>query len=216
MQTLTASYDPRVFDVTSLAEARQIILTEEAYGFNTDTRWEKETPYLARLITAELGLKPSSLVLDYGCGIGRLSKAIMDESGCSVVGVDISLNMRMLALRYVASNRFSAISVEMLEQLVSERGVLFDAALSVWVLQHCAQVDQDINRLRESLRTGGRLFVVNENRRCIPTDKGWVDDGKSVAGLLAGRFHPTSTGKLPPAVASVDCAERTFWGSYSA
>lgn len=200
-----------MFDVTSLAEARHIILTPEADGFDTDRRWEEETPYLASLITSELGLTAGSLVLDYGCGIGRLSRALIEESGCSVVGVDTSQNMRMLALRYVNSPRFTAVAPEMLDTLVQERGLLFDRAIAVWVLQHCPHVEDDIQRIREGLRTGGKLFVLNERGRCVPTDKGWIHDGKNTDRLLG---HAVRSGSLPPAVASAACSDRTYWAVY--
>lgn len=212
----TAAYDPTVFDVVSLAEARAIILTEEADGFSTDHRWEVETPYLAQLAQEQLGLAPSSLLLDYGCGVGRLSKALIELTGCSAVGVDISANMRTLAHRYVSSPRFTAVAPELLDTLVQERGLRFDAALAVWVFQHCREVESDVDRVRRSLRPGSGLLVVNEQGRCVPTDKGWVDDAKDTRGILRSGLEEALTGNLPPAVASDGCRRRTYWGRYRA
>ena len=54
-------------------------------------------------------LAPNSdmVVLDYGCGVGRLAKAMIEAKGCAVIGLDISARMRTLAQDYVASDRLS-------------------------------------------------------------------------------------------------------------
>jgi tRNA1(Val) A37 N6-methylase TrmN6 len=85
------TYFPLVFDASNLDQAKKIILTPE--GSTTEHRRETETPYLAELI------KPgsASLILDYGCGIGRISKAFIERHGSSIVGLDINKNMRTLA-----------------------------------------------------------------------------------------------------------------------
>ena len=38
----------------------------------------------------QLKLTSDSWVLDYGCGVGRLAKVMIEHYGCRVVGVDIS------------------------------------------------------------------------------------------------------------------------------
>src|ERR1700686_4039348 len=188
------SYHPGIFDVADLQNARRVILTPEG-GLTTDERWESETPYLAGLVADNLKLSTRSVVLDYGCGIGRLAKELIARCGCRVVGVDISANMRSLAERYVGSDKFSACAPEGLDVL----GEAFaDAALAVWVLQHCPQVDQDLERIRRSLKIEGQLFVVNENHRCIPTDRGWVSDGLDLKQLLLSRFDLDVHGRLDP------------------
>ena len=198
-----------------MQQAMAIILTPEDDGFDTDRRWAGETAYLASLIKANLNLAPSSLVLDYGCGVGRLSKALIESTGCSVVGVDISPNMRTFATRYVDSPRFTAMTPELLGTLVREHQLLFDEAFSVWVLQHCVKVEDDIALLRRSLGLGGRLFVLNELGRCVPTNRGWVHDGKDTRSTLDAQFSLQCEGKLPHNVASEALSKRTYWGVYS-
>src|SRR5215469_16850292 len=179
------SYNARIFDAATLDEAQRIILTPEN-GRTTHERWNRETPYLASLIAEQLNVTDSSLVLDYGCGVGRIAKEVIAQYGCRVIGVDTSANMRSLAEGYVDSRRFLACSPQALD-LFGDAG--FDAAVAIWVLQHCPQVDQDLARLKRSLKADAPLFIVNENRRLIPTDHGWISDGLDIDRILQSEFN---------------------------
>jgi len=128
------TYNPNVFAVANLAQAKAIILTDED-GVDSDTRWQAETPYLADLIGQEIAPQPGQLVIDYGCGIGRLAKEMIARFDCFVLGVDISAHMRSLAAAYVESDKFTVCAPAMLDDLAA-RGLRADAAISVWVLQH--------------------------------------------------------------------------------
>jgi autotransporter strand-loop-strand O-heptosyltransferase len=206
------TYHPEIFDVAELHDARRIILTPEG-GLTTDERWESETPYLAGLIAENLKLSTRSVVVDYGCGVGRLARELISRCGCRVVGVDISAAMRSLAERYVGSDRFSTCAPEGLDVF----GEAFaDAALAVWVLQHCPGVDQDLERIRRSLKIDGQLFVVNENRRCLPTTHGWMSDGLDLPRILLSRFDLDARGHLDPEVMTQARSETTFWALYRA
>jgi autotransporter strand-loop-strand O-heptosyltransferase len=210
--TQNPSYTSRVFDVANLDDARRIILTTEG-DLTTDERWESETPYLTGLIVENLKLTAGSVLVDYGCGVGRLAKELIARCGCRVIGVDISASMRSLAERYVGSDRFSACAPEGLDAF----GEAFaDAALAVWVLQHCPQVDQDIERIRRSLKPAGQLFVVNENHRCLPTARGWMSDGLDLPQMLLSRFDLDIRDRLDPEVMTKARSEGTFWARYRA
>src|SRR5690348_6126388 len=125
-------YDPSVFDVTTLDAAKQIILTKEDAD-SSDQRWAKETPYLAELMVEHLKLVPSDLVLDYGCGVGRMSAALIKKCGCSVIGVDQSPSMRALAQVYVSNPKFATFAPG---ALLADVVAPCHHAISVWVLQH--------------------------------------------------------------------------------
>lgn len=202
-------YSAEVFNVRDIHAAKRIILTDEV-GLTSAERWERETPYLMTLID-RLNLKPDSVVLDYGCGVGRLSKALIDRYGCRVVGADISRSMRAFATASVKSDRFFACAPDMIDTL----GMKFDAALAVWVLQHCAEPVVDIDRIDESLQPGERLFIVNEKVRCIPTIEGWRNDGVDIRGLLGERYRVEAEGAMDPDIVTRDVSERTFWAVYA-
>ena len=141
-------------------------------------------------------ITPDTLLLDYGCGIGRLAYELIQRHNCRVVGVDISPSMRALSVVYTRSDRFMSCSHDMLEGLTA-RGLRFDAALSLWVLQHCATPAQDIARIRNALRPDGQLFVVNGVFHSVPTlESGWVNDGLDVKAMLAAEFPLVHEGRL--------------------
>ncbi len=208
------TYHPAVFHVNDIAQAMAVIMTPE--GSTTAERWETETPYLADLIGQELTITPDTLLLDYGCGIGRLAYELIQRHNCRVVGVDISPSMRALSVVYTRSDRFMSCSHEMLEGLTA-RGLRFDAALSLWVLQHCATPAQDIARIRNAIKPDGQLFVVNGVFRSVPTlESGWVNDGLDVKAMLAAEFPLVHEGKLAREKTTESLAAHAFWASYRA
>jgi SAM-dependent methyltransferase len=208
----SATYQPSAFDVRDVDEARRIILTPEA-GTTTDERWTRETPWLAARILEQFPLDARHAVLDFGCGLGRMAKALIDATGCFVVGVDLSTGMRQLAPGYVASPRFAAIAPPMLDLLIA-RGLRFELALSIWVLQHVARPEQDVARLARAVRTGGGLFVANNVRRAVPTDRGWAHDGIDVAALLDAHFARVWQGALPRDIGGDVLPEASYLAAY--
>ncbi len=195
-----ATYSPAIFNVGTMDQAKRIILTQED-ALTTDQRWKRETPYLVSLIEQSIPLDDTSVVLDYGCGIGRMSKALIERFNCRVIGVDISRSMRALAADYVGSDRFLACAPEALGWL----GVRFDAALTVWVLQHCYAPQDDIERIKSAL--DGPLFVVNDRQRIVPTrEVTWINDGKDIAQMLNVTPQP-----LDADIVGNRIAEASYW-----
>lgn len=179
-----ATYSPAVFNVgDSLEQAKGVILTNEDDS-PTDRRWEQETKHIVDMIGHAIPLNHRSTVLDYGCGIGRVAKELIARYGCTVVGVDISDDMRSLAQDYVGESRkFWTYSPENLP--VKD----FDAAVAVWVLQHCVDPAEDIWKIAKAMVPKAPLFLLNEQYRCVPTvEYGWVSDNHNVLDLLRVPF----------------------------
>jgi cyclopropane fatty-acyl-phospholipid synthase-like methyltransferase len=185
------TYNPAVFLHDTPESARDIILTHEG-GQTPQERWEKETPLLCDWLLSRCNLQDSPQVLDFGCGIGRMSRALMQRTQAQLWGVDISPSMRAQALGYVGeaglSERFSALSPQALDFALAN-GMRFDMALSVWVLQHCPNLNAEVQRLHAALKPGGVLFAVDMDHRAIPTvHDGWIHDGLSVEQTLRSQF----------------------------
>ena len=209
---MQATYDPRVFFVNDIPSAMRIILTPE--GTTTENRWRIETPYVADLIAKSIEITADTILIDYGCGIGRLAKELIARHGCRVIGVDISPSMRALAVIYVQSDRFSCCAPTMLDALI-DRGFRSDAAISVWVLQHCADPAEDVTRLRRVIKPQGRLFVLNNDLRAVPTvERGWFNDGIDIKTMLSSEFALIESDRPMLDRTSKPIARTTFWASF--
>lgn len=207
---MTAYYDPSCFNVHNMTDAKAIILTPE--DSTTEQRWSHETPYLGELIGRYIDLHPRQRVLDYGCGVGRMSKELIKRFGCNVIGVDYSPSMRALAAAYVESDKFFAMPPgAMLDAAITE----WHHAIAVWTLQHILVVEDAINAIESKLHKFGRIFVVNNVRRVLPTSSGvWVDDSKDIREMLRARFREVAGGNLDPERTTPQTAKTAFWGVY--
>ena len=218
----THIYNPEIFNVTDIDAAKKIILTDEGVGRDTESRWSLETPYFGELIGHQLGVSSTSLVLDYGCGIGRLAKELIKLFGCRVIGVDISPGMRKLADEYVSCENFFAVSPDQLDFLLG-KGLKADMAIAVWVLQHCLNPAADLSRIKNVISPGGRFFVANMATRAIPTRRAdthkfnWVSDGVDVWALLKGNFEEIDVGEIDQTRCPAPTSEtEALWGTLRA
>jgi SAM-dependent methyltransferase len=204
----SANYSAELFDAGDLETAKVVILNA-APDMTTAERWEIETERVAREFGRTMMLDRDSRVLDFGCGVGRISKALIERYGCSVVGVDISADMRRLAREYVKSERFVACDPEALERMVAE-GFSATHACACWVLQHCEDPGEDIARIESALAPGGHFFVLNSNHRWVPTDRGWAADSISVEDLLRARFDSVAKTGVSNLVVSPTVAGQSY------
>ena len=208
----SATYFPEVFAVQDIEQARQIILTGE--GSTTAERWQVETPWLVDTISSLIDITPDTLLVDYGCGIGRVAKELIARHGCRVLGVDISQQMRSLAIAYVQSDRFSTCSPEMLQGFIDD-GLRAHAAFSIWVLQHCLKPGEDIGRIRDVMQPGAPLFVLNNTYRAVPTKElAWVNDGVDIKSTLSLAFDLEQEGVPPAERTARDLVDIIFWGLF--
>jgi cyclopropane fatty-acyl-phospholipid synthase-like methyltransferase len=175
----------------------------------TDQRWEFETNKLVLELGRSFALDQGSTLVDYGCGVGRLAKGLIDRYACRVIGVDISAKMRKLAHEYVASDRFTVCDPQTLDAMISE-GFLADHAYACWVLQHCMAPHEDIARIRAGLKPDGRLFVLNSVHRWLPTGSGWKADEISIEALLSSSFDVIAKSGVRHLVGSAAIANESY------
>ncbi|MEO8112944.1 MAG: methyltransferase domain-containing protein [Phenylobacterium sp.] len=210
-QTLT--YSHKIFETPTEADAKAIILVAEG-GMTTEERWRKETPYLAGLLGETLALQAGDLVVDFGCGLGRIAKALIERYGCFVLGVDIAEKMRGLAPAYVAQPQFSIVSPETFRRMVAG-GLRCDAAIAVWVLQHCYDPGAELDLIGAGLRPGGKLAVANLSFRSVPTVEGvWGRDDIDVRAETLARFAQLEEGLFDEAAVGQSVFNTCYWATY--
>jgi len=159
-------------------------------GIGVDERWHRETELFAEAILRKIP-QGSCTVLDYGCGIGRMSKAILTErADCRIVGTDNSDVQIQHATSYIQDPRFTGVLPHLVEGP-------FQFAFSLYVLQHVKAVHlrQAIQIIHANLAPGS-LFVncCSEHRMAVRTDANrFLDDGflgAHVASEIELLFEP--------------------------
>ena len=198
-RTLEERYNPKIFSVSNVDEAKRIILTKEGRD-GSEERWRKETPALISLLRNEWRLGPGTTVVDYGCGIGRISKELC-KMGCQVLGVDISPEMRRLAIQYVNDDRFSVVTPEEFVNMINN-GFSCDYACTIWVLQHCLKPTVDLGNIKRALKNGGGLFVVNNKfSRAVPVIDGvWQNDNIDIWQMCSDNLREVRLLDFPDGV----------------
>ena len=202
-------YWPAKFDVTSIDEAKRIILTVEG-GLSADERWALETRPVVELLRDQFDITEHSVLLDFGAGVGRVARELIEQTGCYIVGVDISASMRTLGHIYCNSPNYLSCSVEGLKSLF-KNGFRADFSYSIWVLQHSDDPSSDVSLLFDSLSDDGGLYVLKFTYRALPVHDGWNFDLRPLIEEKSKRF----TYPPPPDGLILDSIkETTFSGIY--
>lgn len=181
------TYLHQAFDAMDLQHAKDIVL-----GRKDEATFDAETHWLIDRIMDSVPMNEVHTVLDFGCGMGRVSRVLSQRTSCSVIGVDPSDSMRQLAQHYVASDRFRAVPAYL------QPGSI-DLCVACLVLQHVENPHCAIRNIALNLKDDGMLVVVNEHGRLVPvgiTDSRhviWHDDGADVFAMLRDYFDLLST-----------------------
>lgn len=175
-------YHKETFDPVNLAHAKDIVLVPDQ---TRPHKFEEETDYLVEFMVKNVPLTQTSVVLDFGCGMGRVAKKLIERVGCTVIGVDISAGMLYQAQKYVSDGRFNP--------KFSHHKQNIDIALVAFVLQHVEDPAEEIKKIDAVLKPGGMVVLLNEPARYVPTEPEngmavWHDDGINVTDLMAKHF----------------------------
>jgi ubiquinone/menaquinone biosynthesis C-methylase UbiE len=180
-------YNPNLFTPLNLNHAKDIVITPDP---NDPLKFEKFTEEAIRIISDENIINETSYVVDFGCGMGRMSKAIIDKFNCEVVGVDINLSMLKLATMYVANhNKF--VTCNKVEQHNT-----IDVCLSMFVLQHVLEPKKEIEAIADIVKPNGYFVLLNEPElRLVPggqaedTSIVWYTDGFDIYSEVEKYFN---------------------------
>ncbi|PYS93005.1 MAG: class I SAM-dependent methyltransferase [Acidobacteria bacterium] len=124
-----------------------------------------------RVLAASVGIKPDDVILEIGCGIGRVGRELAPR--CQRwIGCDVSPNM----LAYAQQRLAAFDNVELVEVSGFDLRPIPDASVDLVyctvVFMHLDEWDRYnyVLEARRVLRPGGRIFVDNFN---LCSDEGW-------------------------------------------
>lgn len=180
-------YNPNLFTPIDLEHAKDIVITPDS---NDPHKFENFTNEAIRLIANANIVNETSYVVDFGCGMGRMSKAIIDKFNCEVIGVDINLPMLKLATMYVNNpNKFVTCNKV-------DKDNSIDVCLAMFVIQHVLDPKQEIKNIADILKPYGYFVLLNEpTLRLVPggqaEDKSivWYTDGFDIYSEVEKYFN---------------------------
>jgi ubiquinone/menaquinone biosynthesis C-methylase UbiE len=167
---MLARYNPNFFEADSIDHAKKIIL----YDDTVPDQWETETKLTIDFFNQKNLFTKDSIVLDWGCGIGRLAKPIIEQFNCKVVGVDFQPNMLKYATEYVNHPNFTTISNEEFFKLPDD---YFTIGIAVWAFQHCTNLEPIIHNVQRTLKVNSILCIFDSTSKAIPVQV--IDDDYS-------------------------------------
>lgn len=186
------SYIKEVFDVVTFDQAKHVVLTSDP---NDPKKFERETTFLVDKISENLEITNDMVVLDFGCGMGRVAKELITRFDCKVIGLDISASMLTFAKLYTANlDKFQGTHNYSTPDSV-------DLAISILALQHAENPQKEIDNIINTLKPNGTFVLLNESHRFVPSEIDrnnyvvWNDDGFDIFGYVETRLKKVNSVK---------------------
>jgi len=146
------------------------------HGHSVQERFAVETPILIKALDGLL--RDCSIVMDYGIGVGRVTKAILKQyPHLRVIGVDNSDRMLGFARQYIPTEYFDEGQVELYstQDLKKIGSASIDLILAVYVLMHISErnLETTFDELSRVMNEQAKLYVFNQTGRSVPRENRW-------------------------------------------
>ncbi len=168
------------FDHASYRKAKASILWDN---------WRRATPRTVGILERLGVVQDGFTVVDYGCGVGRVTRALAERHRVRILGVDRSLEMLRHARSYVPAQYLGPGGVEFLSdaELLERRPTLqgtVDGVFAIEVVQHIPEpiLDALLPQLLALLKPQGRLFVLGHE--CLDVDASGAVGRTPIASVL--------------------------------
>ncbi len=207
--TVNLECNPTLVEKKSTEATEKIILTS-GFGIDTDNGEEKVIKYLSKDICDFFKtLDRNSIVVDYGCGAGGLSKELIKNIGCKVIGVDTRSLIKKTAKEYADSDNFEAISPAVFREKILD-GLRVDGIISLCTMQHSKAPTEDVAILKSSLKQDGFFYAVTNKISTTIASNGSLNNGVNILALLEFNFTNLESSTLPKDVANDKLHSETF------
>ena len=140
-------------------------------GYTDEAEFARQADATLALLDRTVGVKPTDVILEIGCGVGRVGRVLAPRCR-EWVGTDVSANMLAHARRRLADLPNVRTEVVSGYDLAPIPDASIDAVYSTVVFMHLDEWER-FRYVREAfrvLRPGGRLYVDNFN---LLSDLGW-------------------------------------------
>ena len=134
---------------------------------HTGYRWEVETE--EQMAHFRRWIKQDAVVLDFGIGVGRVSKEILKEfPRVEVNGVDESKRMLTYCKKYIPREYRARLHLFHFDKMRKIKDNSVDFAFSLHVLQHveASKFQKAVQELHRVIKPGGLLYLLNMHNRC--------------------------------------------------
>ncbi len=102
-------------------------------------------------------IKPGSVVLEFGCATGRMTKYMKEVLNCQVYIVEYEKSAYDIAERYAVDGVCDDIMT--LSWLKRFEGIKFDVILFVDILEHLTKPENVLNNVKKILKEDGNIYV---------------------------------------------------------
>jgi len=180
------------FNTDKIGDAKRFILTGDG-TISSDYRWQVETEYT--MTALRRFIKNHDVICDFGIGIGRISKEILEEyKNVHIIGVDSSDKMLNLCKKNIPSNYYGRLQLIRFDRMKHIKSQSVDFIFSIYTLQHIQAdlFETALKQLKRIIKPSGFIYLLNSYDRLVTTDgpgKQWYDDNLPQIDIISKYFE---------------------------